>query len=156
MVRLKQRYILIEVLQPPVASSEKLADFSESPAKALLGVHRQSPKQINPKSITNAIRQSIQELYGDFGASFSMQLNIKYFNNKTSSGIIRCGVQNFKYVLGAMTMITNIDGVPLIIQSSHVSGTIKKCEQFAAQHDKDMMRMVIQLQRNASGQNHTI
>lgn len=158
MVRLKQRYILIEILQPPTATADSdiVEGFTESPSRALLGIHRQSPKEINPKSITHTIRQTIQELYGDFGASFSTQLNIKYFNNKTSCGIIRCGVQNFQYVLGAITLINNISGTPVIIQCSHVSGTIKKCEQFAAHHNRQLMRTVEVYQRLEAGKSNTI
>lgn len=150
MVRLKQRYILFEILQPPVLNDADpkspnhsvFMDYSQNPSNTLLSLHRQTPNSINAKSLVNAIRQSIQEYYGDFGASFALLLNIKYFNNKTSTGIIRCGVQNLQYILGALTMISQIDGKPVIVNCTHVSGTIKKCEQYAIKRDREMMRVV--------------
>ncbi|EGV65786.1 RNA-binding protein pop5 [Yamadazyma tenuis] len=162
MVRLKQRYILFEILQPPQAPKECHEDrdlfttFAESPSTGLLTLHRSSPSSINPKAITNSIKQHVQEYYGDFGAGFLMTLNVKYFNNKTSTGIIRCGNQNFQYVLGAMTLINKIESKPVIIRCTHVSGTIKKCEQFASQKNRELIRCIEVDQKRARGKLHTI
>lgn len=139
MVRLKQRFILFDILYPPKERGDETSGFSQSPQTALLGLHRSSPSSVNPKTITNAIRQVIQEYYGDYGSSFAMQLNLKYFNNKTSSGIIRSGRQNYQFIIAALTLINQIEGNSVIIRCRHVSGTIKKCEEKAIDQNRELM-----------------
>lgn len=149
MVRLKQRYILFEILYP--SPEDEGAEPELTPSQSLLGLHRLSPATINPKSITQAIRNLVQEYYGDHGASFSMQLNMKYFNNKTSSGILRCGVQNFQYVLAVLPLISRLDDRDVIINGTHVSGTIKKCEDYAIRANMNLMREITSREKIETG-----
>lgn len=146
MVRLKQRYILFEILHPPTDIPPTSA------SNAFLAVHRESPSNINPKTISAAIRNTVDELYGDFGSGHLMALNIKYFNNKTSLGIIRCSRTNFHYVTGSFPMITKIDGIPIIFHSCHVSGTIRKCEDFAIARNRAMMTRLKYLDKLERGE----
>lgn len=150
MVRLKQRYILFEILYPPT-DGEDFHSYSESPTKALLSLHQESPPQLNPKSITNTIKASIQELYGDYGASFAVQLNMKYFNNKTSTGILRCTKTNFHYITASLPLITSIEGKRVIVNCVHVSGTIRKCEDYAIRRNVLFMRKVRVLEKMEKG-----
>lgn len=159
MVRLKQRYILFEILYPlptreidyQLTGKLAITDLAERPSRALTSLHKESPASINPKTITNTIRQIVQEYYGDYGSSFSLQLNLKYFNNKTSSGILRCGVQNFQYVLAALTLINQIGGKEVIVNCKHVSGTIKKCEDFAIMKNIELIRSIEFYQKLENG-----
>ncbi|CAH6723277.1 ribonuclease P/MRP protein subunit Pop5p [[Candida] jaroonii] len=150
MVRLKQRYILFEVLYPPT-DGEDFQTYSESPTKALLSLHQESPPQFTPKTITNTIKSSIQELYGDYGSSFAVQLNMKYFNNKTSTGILRCTKTNFHFVTATLPLITTIEGRKVIVNCIHVSGTIKKCEDYAIKRNLQFMRRVRFLEKSENG-----
>ena len=36
-----------------------------------------------------------------------MLLNVKYFSNRTSTGILRCGRDQSDYIIGAMSLIEN-------------------------------------------------
>lgn len=145
MVRLKQRYILFEILYPPsklTTNSElfEVAAFSQSSQNALLTLHQSSPASINPKSITNTLRRSIQDHFGEFGAgTCGTQLSVKYFSNKTSIGIIRCGRSGAQTVVAALALIDRIENVRLTIHCTRVSGTIKKCEEYAIARSRNLM-----------------
>ncbi|EGW31516.1 uncharacterized protein SPAPADRAFT_140191 [Spathaspora passalidarum NRRL Y-27907] len=149
MVRVKQRYILFEILYPPAYdpkhSDEDFTNFSSSERNALLSLHQTSSSDINQKSITNAIRKSLQIHYGDFGGgSAGMLMTVKYFSNKTSTGIVRCGRGHFELIVGALALITRIEGYDVIIRCTHVSGTIKKCEEYSIQKSKQLMHLMSQ------------
>lgn len=148
MVRLKQRYLLFEVLYPPSkpsSNSEMLdvAGFCLSSQNALLTLHQSSPPSISPKSITNTLRKSIQDHFGEFGAgTCGTQLSVKYFSNKTSTGIIRCGRSGAQTVLAALALIDRIENVRLTIQCTRVSGTIKKCEEYSISRSRALMAAI--------------
>lgn len=140
MVRLKQRYILFEILYPPTGDDQS---FSNSPRDALLGLHQSSPASINQQSLTKSIRKVIQDHYGDHGSGIAgLLLQVKYFSNKTSTGIIRCGRLSAPLVVGALTLIDNFNGDQVLIKVSRVSGTIKKCEEYSIQLSQKLMRLL--------------
>ncbi|ODV78426.1 uncharacterized protein CANTADRAFT_26532, partial [Suhomyces tanzawaensis NRRL Y-17324] len=148
MVRLKQRYILFDILYPPSEEPDKTLtedfhNFSRSQNDALLSLHQSSPASISQKTLTNALRKTIQEVYGDFGSgTAAMQLTVKYFSNKTSTGIIRCGRQSHRVVVAALSMINTVEGNSVIIRCTRVSGTIKKCEQYSIARTRELMNLV--------------
>lgn len=145
MVRLKQRYILFDILYPPVSNGEEFETFSNSPQHALLSLYQSSGAQINPKALTQAIRKSLQDHYGDFGAGTAgILLSVKYFNNKTSTGILRCSRQSYNLVMASLTLLNRIGKRELIVRCLHVSGTIKKCEEFSIKRNKNLMLLIKQ------------
>ena len=131
MVRLKQRYILFDILTPPTSV------IPSSPEDTLVALCQASPASITPKLISQVIRKLIQDNYGDFGLGMaSMLVAVKYFNNRTSLGIIRCSRQSFPLVMASLTLTERIADHPVLIRCVHVSGTIKKCEEFAIQKNR--------------------
>lgn len=149
MVRLKQRYILFDILYPPSYNTEEkedledLLNFSKSPQNSLLTLHRTSPSKINQKSLTQEIRNVIQDHYGEVGAGTAgMLFTIKYFSNKTSTGIIRCSRLSFQIVVGALTLMNKLSGKDVIIRCIHVSGTIKKCEEYSIKKNRELMTIL--------------
>lgn len=150
MVRLKQRYILFDILYPPSSdtggSQENLEDFinfSKSRQNTLLTLHRTSPSNISQKTLTQAIRTVIQDHYGDFGAGTAgMQFAIKYFSNKTSTGILRCGRLSFQIVVAALALMNKLGDEDVIVRCIHVSGTIKKCEEYSIKRNRDLMSVL--------------
>lgn len=71
-----------------------------------------------------------------------MQLSVKYFSNKTSTGIIRCGRAAAQTVVAALTLIDRIENTRLTIRCTRVSGTIKKCENYAIAQSRLLMRLI--------------
>lgn len=153
MVRVKHRYILFEIIYPPMNNNnsnkaspidlEEVTQFTSSERNALLALHRASPSNINHKTILHAIRKSLQEHYGDFGSgSAGMLMTLKYFSNKTSTGIIRCGRGQFETIVAAMSLVTKIEDQNITFNCVHVSGTIKKCEEFSIKRSRELMRRI--------------
>lgn len=148
MVRIKHRYILFEILYPPTADPritprDDFTQFSQSELNALLTLHQLSPNVINVKSILNAIRKSLLDYYGDVGAGKAgMLLNVKYFSNRTSTGILRCGRDQSDYIIGAMSLIEKLENNYVIIRCLHVSGTIKKCEEYSIERTKQLINVI--------------
>lgn len=146
MVRLKHRYILFDILHPPPShpktslQREKFANFSESPKAALLSLHATSPASINARAIAQLLKQVIEEHFGELAAGkVALLIIVKYFSNKTSTGIIRCNRQNFHQVVAAMALVTKMDNSDVVMRCVHVSGTIRKCEQFSIQNNRKLM-----------------
>ena len=128
MVRLKHRYILFEILYPPSSQPStrdqkaKFAEFSNSPKEALLHLHAPSPSSVSLRSILSLLKRVISDHYGEHGA-----------------GIIRCSRNNFQLVVAALGLIDKIDNQKVVMRSVHVSGTIRKCEDFSIRRAKTLM-----------------
>lgn len=148
MVRLKTRYILFEVLYPCEAPEAKESDESRAlNTDILLRHHRVSPSQISSKTISQEIRRSLQTNFGDYGlGKAGSMLQIKYFSNRTSTGIIRCHREDTDLVIMALCLTNRIGDVDsLILNPVKVSGTIKKVEQYAIRRSH---RFLTAVQRN--------
>lgn len=115
MVRFKNRYFLISV------QTHSRTDLSEW----------------NEKHLNNAIRDSIQLNFGDFGSSaVSQSLQgiypfggcwlsvsaVKYFNPYTGIGIVRASRDFYRMVWASFTLINTIQAVSIAINAIHVSG----------------------------------
>lgn len=146
MVRLKHRYILFDILYPPVSiprtgtQKEKFRDFCESPKDTLLALHASSPASINSKTIANILKNVVHDHFGEISAGgVGLLIIVKYFSNKTSTGIIRCNRQDFEQVMAAIALVTKVDAYDVVMRCVHVSGTIKKCEQFSIRRNKQLI-----------------
>lgn len=146
MVRLKHRYILFDILFPPSSDPrtgpqrQKFQNFQSSPKDTLLSLHETSPSAINARSIANLLRNVIQDHFGDFGGgTIGLLIIVKYFSNRTSTGIIRCSRTNFHQVMAALALVTKVDNFDVVMRCVHVSGTIKKCEQFSIRRSKQLI-----------------
>ncbi|TFK61455.1 hypothetical protein BDN72DRAFT_778160, partial [Pluteus cervinus] len=67
---------------------------------------------LDGKSIHFAIKQSTIANFGDTGwGAIGLSLNVKYYSPMTNMCIIRIGRDQHQIVLGALTLLTSIDGV---------------------------------------------
>jgi ribonuclease P/MRP protein subunit POP5 len=83
---------------------------------------------ISEDSLRNSIVSSIQDLYGDLGLAEAETHLIEY-NEKTSSGIIKCSRNSTNKVRAAIAMISRIREEPSCIYIHAVSGTSKKFKE---------------------------
>ncbi|KAG7810743.1 hypothetical protein KL921_002371 [Ogataea angusta] len=134
MVRLKSRYILFEIIHP-----EPPEPFYGSRKDAILALHRPCDAKITPKLLVQEIKTALQNNFGDYGLSMAVSLSIKYFSNRTSTGIIRIHRENVRYIIAALTFIRQLRGQDVIIKCSAVSGSIKKCEDRAIELSRQLM-----------------
>lgn len=142
MVRLKNRYILFDILY-----TGKGLENATSQSEALLALHQPSPAAINAKIILAEVRNAIQTDFGDFGSGTTgFSLTVKYFSNATSTGIIRVSRENYRTACFALARITRLGSSNVIVRCIRVSGTIKKCEDAAM---KRSQKFVQRLEYNA-------
>lgn len=143
MVRLKSRYILFEVLYPGDINIE--SDLEPRSRKAiLLQHHRATDPQVTAKTILQELRRVVQYNFGDYGSGkVNSLLQIKYFSNRTSTGIIRCSREDYELVVIALTLMTKIDELEdIIVNPVKVSGTIKHIEQYAMRRSARLLAII--------------
>lgn len=110
MVRVKRRYILFELV---FDCKDDLVNFDKS---------------INEKHIVQAVRDSIQQTFGDYGlAVINQSLLLKRFNKQTKIGILSCYRHSYQILFNALLLIQDILKVKCIFRTHHLSGTIRGC-----------------------------
>ncbi|SCW01387.1 LAFE_0D11452g1_1 [Lachancea fermentati] len=144
MVRLKSRYILFEILYPSPDPRFSEDDSEPTVKDIMLQHHKTSPANLTTKSIVQELRKTLQYNFGDYGSGKATSLlQIKYFSNRTSTGIIRCSREDYELVVTALTLMNRIgdfDGI--IINPVKISGTIKKIEQYAIRRNTKLLRIL--------------
>lgn len=123
MVRVKSRYVLFEILFPLDKATD---DYEELRTR----LHKTSPLTFTAKQLGKQIKQLVQDHYGDYGGGSAGNLQVKYFSNKTSTGIVKVGRDHFEMVVAALTLIDRLDSIPVIVRCLHVLGTVRKCQEW--------------------------
>lgn len=105
MVRVKRRYIVFEVI-PNDPKCHRLT--------------------LSEKDIIDAIRQSVSQLYGDFGlASVQQTTQLKRFSPATRTGVVATKRVNYGLTLTALPLIRRVRQTDCIFRVIHLSGTIR-------------------------------
>lgn len=116
MVRIKNRWMLVEFLNPEL--NEALVPFSAS-------------------KIYHAIKDSAIHNFGDAGwGTIGVSLSVKYYSTTTNLCIIRVGRDHLPVARAAVTLLTAIEAKPVIPVVHHCSGTIKKTQQAAIEYNR--------------------
>ncbi|KAK1069308.1 RNA-binding protein pop5 [Friedmanniomyces endolithicus] len=137
MVRIKHRYLLVNILYPDTKHSQ-LAPATKPGDNVPYTVQfrRPSPDQMNGGLLMRLIRDGVVELFGDYGSgkiAGSLQV-VKYFSSATSTAIIRVSREHYRLVWSALTFTTRLPrpvDQPCVFQVVRVSGTIRKAEEEA-------------------------
>ncbi|KKY25876.1 putative rpp14 pop5 family protein [Diplodia seriata] len=137
MVRLKHRYLLVELLYPsPATSPSKSAQSLPD----VVQFHQPSPDKLTAGLLIKSIRDGIVELFGDYGAGMTGgTLQVKYFSPATSTAIIRVSRDHYRLVWAALSFITRLPhpiNQDCVVQVVRVSGTIRKAEEEAIRRAK--------------------
>ncbi|KKY27452.1 putative rpp14 family protein [Phaeomoniella chlamydospora] len=132
MVRIKHRYLLVDIVFP-TADHKNVAPS--------IAFNKACPKWFDAGSMVRLIRANVSENFGDYGAgAIGGSLSIKYFSQATSTAIIRCPRNHYRIVWAALTFASYLarysgkrdeERVSCIFRVVHVSGTIKKSEEEA-------------------------
>ena len=88
-----------------------------------------SKKSIQLQDLSKSIYKSLLQLFGETGAAKTGMLFIKdkYKNNK---GIIRTNHKQVNKVKSALSMIQDINHIPVILRTKGTSGILKKTQKF--------------------------
>ncbi|KXS99753.1 hypothetical protein AC578_10427 [Pseudocercospora eumusae] len=132
MVRIKHRYLLMNVLYPQDAPNAKHNDEN---VPWSVKFRRPSSDRFEAGFIVRMVRNGVAELFGDYGAGMvSGSLKVVYCSSATSTAIIRVARAHYSLVWAALSFVTKLPK-PIdqhcVIQVVRVSGTIKKAEQEA-------------------------
>ncbi|KAH7043212.1 Rpp14/Pop5 family-domain-containing protein [Macrophomina phaseolina] len=147
MVRLKHRYLLVNLLYP--SPSTAAAKSSATPLDAV-HFHKPSSDRLTAGLLIKIIREGIADLFGDYGAGMtSGTLAVKYFSPATSTAIIRVSRNHYRLVWAALTFLTRLPhpvNQDCVAQVVRVSGTIRKAEEEAIRCAK---QAILQARRTA-------
>ncbi|KAK0356091.1 RNA-binding protein pop5 [Friedmanniomyces endolithicus] len=136
MVRIKHRYLLVNILYPDAKYSQlRPATKGDDDVPYTVQFRRPSPDQMNGGLLMRLIRDGVVELFGDYGSGkIAGSLQVKYFSAATSTAIIRVSREHCRLVWSALTFATRLPrpvDQPCVIQVVRVSGTIRKAEEEA-------------------------
>ena len=146
MVRIKHRYLLVQILYP---SSATKTPKSEVPQSVLS--HAPTAAHITSSALLYLLRSQVSLLFGDYGSGvLASSLSIKYFSNATSTAIIRCPRAHYRLAWAALTFVTELpaekkrgaSGQNCVLRVVRVSGTIKKVEEEAVRRARRMIAAV--------------
>ncbi|KAG9545407.1 hypothetical protein KCU77_g17068, partial [Aureobasidium melanogenum] len=139
MVRLKHRYLLVNILYPDSDTPTK-STTRDGQVPDVVSFRRPSSDKLNAQLLARIIRDGVAELFGDYGSGMiASSLVVKYLSPATSTAIIRVSRAHYRLVWAALSFVTRlprpIDQV-CVIQVVRVSGTIRKAEEEAIRRAK--------------------
>ncbi|XP_066145974.1 ribonuclease P/MRP protein subunit POP5 [Euwallacea fornicatus] len=115
MVRLKNRYIVVEI--NPEAPHHATTAFQ--------------PLKINENTLNSQILDTVQQLHGDFGvAAVRSGFRAKYCNELTHIAIVRCRQGPHKLVTSVLPFVTYIDTHKVIFNTLYIGATMRNCFNF--------------------------
>ncbi|THW76202.1 hypothetical protein D6D19_03366 [Aureobasidium pullulans] len=138
MVRLKHRYLLLNILYPDAETPTKPSTDADLPH--VISFRRPSSDKLNAQLLARIIRDGVAELFGDYGSGMiAASLVVKYLSPATSTAIVRVSRAHYRLVWAALSFVTRLPK-PIdqncVIQVVRVSGTIRKAEEEAIRRAK--------------------
>ena len=114
MVRLKHRYLIVQIIFEQANANEK----------------------INMVDILNVLKDRFLELYGDVGfGTYAKSLALKYYNNEHNLFILRCTRDGEINVRLGLSCLQNIKQINCICRVLDIAGSTRTC--------KDKMKDII-------------
>ncbi|OAQ99888.1 hypothetical protein LLEC1_02369 [Akanthomyces lecanii] len=130
MVRIKERYLLVNIIYPPEPATKH-----KSAVPSFVVQHQPTVENLTAQLLLRAIRNEIAQLFGDHGSgALGGSLAIKYLSLATSTIILRCHREHYRMLWAALTLMDHVpvkDGRPCTFRVVRVSGTIRKAEEEA-------------------------
>ncbi|KJZ78029.1 hypothetical protein HIM_02666 [Hirsutella minnesotensis 3608] len=130
MVRIKERYLLVNIIYPPDPGAARKTNVPHFVAQ-----HQPTVERLTPAILSKAIRAEVATLFGDYGAgALEGHLSIKYLSLATSTFIIRCARAHYQMLWAGLSLMDHVpvrDGRPCIFRVVRVSGTMRKAEEEA-------------------------
>ncbi|TDZ38940.1 Ribonuclease P/MRP protein subunit POP5 [Colletotrichum spinosum] len=140
MVRIKERYILVNILYPSDAPKEQPVNVPD-----FVVLHQPTTGQFNFQSLLKAIKAEVATLFGDYGSgALEGNLSIKYLSTATSTFILRVKREHYRMVWAALTFMNRVPvrnggGKPCIFRVVKISGTIRKAEEEAVRQARQLV-----------------
>ncbi|KAH9891479.1 Rpp14 family protein [Xylariomycetidae sp. FL2044] len=137
MVRIKERYLLVNILYPNALGSRP-----DLPDVVL--VNQPTTDQLTPQSLLRALRGEVASLFGDYGSGAieAGKVSVKYLSHATSTFILRTSRESYRLVWSALTFMDSVpvrNGNPCTFRVVHVSGTMRKTEEEAIRRSRKLI-----------------
>ncbi|OAA61854.1 rpp14 protein family [Niveomyces insectorum RCEF 264] len=133
MVRIKERYLLVNIVYPRDPVADRSGNGKDIPD--FVAIRRATQPELTPQLLLRGIKAEVQALFGDCGAGVvGRTLSVKYLSKPTSTFILRITREHLRYVWSALTFLRHVpvrNGRPCIFRVARVSGTIRKVEEEA-------------------------
>ena len=155
MVRVKNRYLLVNILYPEL---EKKATNSKVPD--VVALNQPTTDSLTSRVLLNALREGITNLFGDYGSgavagslagksvvsqsvdTHAKNFIVKYLSPATSTFILRVSRAHYRLVWATLSLMNNVpvkDGKNCVFRVVRVSGTIRKAEEEAIRTAREMI-----------------
>ncbi|CAJ2513895.1 Uu.00g020140.m01.CDS01 [Anthostomella pinea] len=137
MVRIKERYLLVNILYPSeIGSRPDIPD--------VVVINQPTTDELTPVALMRGIRAEVAAFFGDHGSGAieGAAFSVKYSSPATSTFIIRTSRASYRYVWTALTFMDIVPvkhGKPCTFQVVHVSGTIRKAEEEAIRRARNLI-----------------
>ncbi|PHH68995.1 hypothetical protein CDD82_135 [Ophiocordyceps australis] len=134
MVRIKERYLLVNIIYP-ASPSAGVPDF--------VAQHQPTVANLTPHMLLKTIKAQAAILFGDYGAgAFEGRLSVKYLSLATSTFILRCSRAHHQMLWAVLTLMDSVpaqNGQPCIFRVVRVSGTMRKLEEEAIRQSRALV-----------------
>ncbi|RDW69513.1 hypothetical protein BP6252_08533 [Coleophoma cylindrospora] len=103
MVRVKHRYLLVNILYPELerSATAKIPD--------VVAFHQPTTDALTAQALLRALRAEIATLFGDYGSGVvSGSLAVKYISPATSTFILRVSRSHYQIVWAALSLMNSI------------------------------------------------
>ncbi|KAL5325714.1 hypothetical protein ACEPPN_006844 [Leptodophora sp. 'Broadleaf-Isolate-01'] len=145
MVRLKHRYLLVNILYPELEKSQ-----SKSNVPDIVVFNQPTSASLTNQALLRGLRAEISSLFGDYGSgAVSESLTVKYLSPATSTFILRVARAHYRIVWAALSLMSSVpiqDGKKCVFRVVRVSGTIRKAEEEAIRRAREL---ILKAQREA-------
>ncbi|KAH8808947.1 Rpp14/Pop5 family protein [Xylogone sp. PMI_703] len=151
MVRIKDRYLLVNILYPGLEKKSSSATIPD-----VVQFNQPTTDALTPQALLKGLRAEVLNLFGDYGSgAISDRLSVKYLSPATSTFILRVSRQHYRIVWAALSFMSTIpvkDGKRCVFRVVRVSGTIRKAEEEAIRRAQ---QLIIQTRREVSDNSQT-
>ncbi|KAL2160431.1 hypothetical protein VTH06DRAFT_1604 [Thermothelomyces fergusii] len=139
MVRLKDRYLLVNIVYADVPAGQ-----AKGPVPDLLLYNQPTTDELRPQLLLKAIRHEVAALFGDCGSgAVERSLQVKYLSPATSTFILRVSRAHYRLVWAALAFMGRVpvrDGRPCVFRVVRVSGTMRKAEEEAVRRARRLVQ----------------
>ncbi|KAI0459506.1 Rpp14 family protein [Xylaria acuta] len=137
MVRIKERYLLVNILYPT-----ELGTRANLPDVVVL--NQPTTDDLTPVALLRAIRAEVAALFGDYGSGAleGGGFSVKYLSPATSTFILRIARASYRFIWTALSFMNSVpvkNGKPCVFRVVRVSGTIRKAEEEAIRRARKLI-----------------
>ncbi|XP_034480508.1 uncharacterized protein LOC117786399 [Drosophila innubila] len=118
MVRIKNRYIAVQIVP-------------QTPMQTL---------RLNDYTLSKCLLQNVEKFYGVYGLGLLEHgFRVKYCNERTKIAVIRCLHRGQRYVSSILPLITLIGDVRAKFRTLYVGATVIQCNKFIIKHQRQFL-----------------